>query len=62
MSLQLVDQAFIQKLMAMKAMSTTEALKQYNRCETHEANMQQRRPRHLHDIQALGQKLENINR
>lgn len=62
LALSSTDQAFLQTMMAMKAMSANEALKHYNRCDAAAAAHGSRgRAKPLRDTLSLTEKIDNIN-
>lgn len=62
MALGITEQAFLQRLMACKAMTATDALKYYNKCEKVAAAAQNRTVKKVQQRYQLDQKLENITK
>lgn len=62
MALSGTEQAFLQKMMAMKAMSLQEALRHYNKCDAAIATLKNRNQKPIRDASGLEEKFLHIDK
>lgn len=62
MSLSTVDQAFLQRMVALKTMTIPDAIKHYNKCIQAYATLKSARPKVIRDAAELEDRMQRINR